>query len=239
MRSDQEEQRLESVSGWYSGKSGFEGKLVQESSKRVLAHATGESVLEVGCGEGIVTRQLVRRFKRVVVVEGSERYAREVQSALVGKVELHHTLFESFFTEERFDTIILAHVLEHVEDPVGMLARCGQILNVGGVILVVVPNAGSIHRRIGKRVGLLRDTTALSDADVSIGHRRVYTLETLVEHVERGRLTVKMCRGNFLKPLANVQMEGLPEEVQNGFLQIDDEIPTELAAELLLVATAK
>jgi 2-polyprenyl-3-methyl-5-hydroxy-6-metoxy-1,4-benzoquinol methylase len=65
---------------------------------------------------------LVSFFDRIVAVDGSEHAimsAREYVNS--DKVEFIHSYFEEFTSDERFDTVILAHILEHVDNPIEIL----------------------------------------------------------------------------------------------------------------------
>jgi len=223
--------RLDDVAQWYSP-ADFEGLMVAESARRLAARCRGTSALEVGCGEGYVTREFSRGFERVVAVEAATEYAEAVQNLGLPNVEVVNCLFEDFATPDRFDTIVISHVLEHVIDPVGLLRKCSALLQKDGVVLVAVPNAGSLHRRVGVQLGVLDTVETLSEADVRIGHRRVYDEESLRRDLESAGLRVIELRGHFLKPLSNAQMAQLPAEVQTAFLRIGDDLPAELGTEL-------
>lgn len=41
----------------------------------------------------------------------------------------------------RFDMVFMQHVLEHFEDPFHTLMQCTEILNEGGIIVILVPNS--------------------------------------------------------------------------------------------------
>src|SRR5262249_37273902 len=153
------------VAQWYSA-TDFEGLMVAESARRIVQRCRGTAALEVGCGEGHVTRALSTAVDRLVVVEAATDYAETVRRIGVRNVEVVNSLFEEFDTRERFDTIVLSHVLEHVTDPVALLRRCAELLEARGVVLVAVPNAGSVHRRIGVEMGMLTVVAELSEADV-------------------------------------------------------------------------
>lgn len=43
--------------------------------------------------------------------------------------------------KDRFDLIIMQHVLEHFASPDRILIQCNQLLNKNGLILIVVPNS--------------------------------------------------------------------------------------------------
>ena len=47
-----------------------------------------------------------------------------------------------------------------------------------------VPNGHSIHRLVAVKMGLLKDPCELNQRDKSLGHRRIYTPETLRKDIE-------------------------------------------------------
>ena len=49
-----------------------------------------------------------------------------------------------------FDVVTLWHVLEHLPDPVGALARAADLLKPGGRLVVSVPNNESLQARLGR-----------------------------------------------------------------------------------------
>lgn len=232
--SETEQARLDRVAGWYSAQ-GFEGRMVRASALAVLAHADGRNVLEVGAAEGNVTEQLATTFERVVVVEPADNYADQVQARNLPNVEVVRTLIEDLDTAERFDTIVLSHILEHVDDPAAVLRACIELLRPDGRLIIVVPNAGSLHRRIGVLLGVLGDIHDLSTSDVAIGHRRVYDPQLLRAELVAAGLTVDHFEGHFCKPLANSQIDALPQALQEALLQLGAQLPADQASEIMAV----
>ncbi|MGH6660524.1 MAG: class I SAM-dependent methyltransferase [Rhodospirillales bacterium] len=108
------------------------------------------SVLDIGCGAGVFLQYLHHRgFRDVVAVD----YDENMRDALAGieqagfAVEIMEA--EAFVKrvqgQRRFDRIVLFDILEHMEldKCVSVLTKLHGILNVGGKILVRVPNVTS------------------------------------------------------------------------------------------------
>ena len=98
-------------------------------------------VLEVGCGTGIVARD-VAALPGVVEVVGVDSCVSFVESArtLVGKTEL--LSFEVAdgtnlpFADERFDVAVFATTLCHITDPAAALREAHRVVVPGGTLLV-------------------------------------------------------------------------------------------------------
>jgi len=231
-----EKLRLEKVSEWYKSSSGFYGRLVAYGFITFVPHFKGNTILELGCADGLMTEMFVKYFDRVVAVDGASKYCEEV------KCKISHTnltvicsLFEDLKLDEKFDTIIVAHILEHVRDPVLLIKTAKKWLKDDGVILINVPNANSLHRQAGVKMGLLNRCDGLNDLDKKLGHRRVYTPNTLRKDIESAELTIKKMGGVFLKPLTNSQIDNWwTERMMDAFYELGKDYP-EIAGEVYAV----
>src|SRR5690242_5261649 len=140
---------LTDVSGWYRNTDwGFYTKIVWYSYVSVKPYFHGGHCLEMGPADGAMTRFLAGDFARVSVVDASPSYV-DAARALAPNVTGHVALFEEFEPTDRYDTIVMSHVLEHVGDPVAILSRARTWLAPAGRIIAIVPNADSLHRRLG------------------------------------------------------------------------------------------
>lgn len=112
----------------------------------------GDSVsyLDVGCGSGErVTYVSARGCARSVGIDRYDFGKRQSHA----NVELINTEIVDYRPSERFRVVSMFHVLEHVEEPVVILRHlCSEILEPDGVLVVQVPNYGSIERKLlGRR----------------------------------------------------------------------------------------
>jgi len=206
MRSKKEE--IEAIE-WRRETAAFEKTLMKYIVRSLLGLGTGSSALDVGCNDGLFTKELCKRFKRVVGVEASGRHI-EYARQLVPEAEFHAALIEEFDPKsEFFDTIYMVNILEHLDDPVGVLRRVKHWLSLDGYLIIQVPNALSLNRRIGQKAGLISSCYELTPHDVEIGHKRFYDLESLKRDIVASGLRTESTGGSLLKPFSNPQMEWL------------------------------
>jgi SAM-dependent methyltransferase len=58
------------------------------------------------------------------------------------------TLETAPFTDESFDVILLSHTFEHLFSPRETLTRIRQLLKPDGIVVLTVPNVGSLEARL-------------------------------------------------------------------------------------------
>ena len=229
-----EQERLDRISGWYVEQQlNFDRRMVQFRYETLSPHLRGPEGLELGSAEGEMTRLLLPRFARLTIVDA----ARTLLDAIpdVPNLRKVHSLFEDFEPRERYDTIVMEHVLEHVADPVALLRRSQTWLARDGRILIGVPNSQSIHRLVAVKMGLLGSPQELNARDLQLGHRRVYSPASLRKEVESTGLKVTASGGVFLKPVSNQQIEeNWNENMIRGFFLLGHDFPDH-AAEIFVV----
>jgi 2-polyprenyl-3-methyl-5-hydroxy-6-metoxy-1,4-benzoquinol methylase len=197
----------------------------------------GRRCLEMGPAEGVMTPHLSRAFSDLTLVEGADAFCASLRRRFPDATVVQ-SLFEDFSPVTPFDTIVLGHVLEHVENPVEVLHKAGSWLAPGGVICSAVPNARSLHRQAAVLLRILDTEHSLNPTDLHHGHRRVYDPETFRADFLAAGLSIRFFGGYWIKPLANRQMEGAwtPEMIR-AFMQLGERYP-DIAAEIFVIAAA-
>lgn len=105
-------------------------------------------LLDVGCGHGLLLDEARRRGYDVMGLELSTRAAAHARDRL-GLTVLEAPLEALGAVQDgRWDVVVLADVLEHLEDPAGALERCHRLLAPGGALLVVTPDPSSVAARL-------------------------------------------------------------------------------------------
>lgn len=233
-----ETERLVKISENHSYGDGFNGRLTKYRALKIkeLIGKCG-SLLDMGCGEGFLTRALADHFSKIVVTEGSPSYLKKAREVLSGfPVEYHNTLLEDFHTNEKFDAIVASGILEHVKEPEVIIHKAKKMLKPTGVFIAIVPNACSLHRQVGRHMGLMRTCYDLGEQDHKVGHRRYYDLNRLKEEIQSADLKISDAGGILLKPLPNVEMERLNEAYCDALYQVGNSYP-ELCAEVYVACT--
>ena len=131
--------------------------LAEEAGRRATArrllgaierHAPRGRLLEVGCGHGLLLDEARKRgweVRGLEIAEASREHARgvlglDVRAATVEELDPA--------SDGGVQAIVLADVLEHLDDPVGALQRCARLLAPAGVACVVTPDPSSRTARL-------------------------------------------------------------------------------------------
>lgn len=190
-----------------------------------VADVVGPDVLVLGAATGVWAPPLLERFDHFDTVDAVAELIEAQKQVYGDRVRGHVSLFEEFEPEKRYDTVVMGHVLEHVHDAVALLRRAKSWCKAGGRILILVPNAESIHRLIGVELGFLEAPTSFTPGDLALGHRRVYTQETLAGDVKSAGLECTKMSGILLKPLSNGQMDAWDPELRAAFFALGKTLP--------------
>lgn len=181
-----------------------------EFLEKLGAHVnlSAATTLELGSAEGHLTELLSERCRRVVAVDGSARFLEIARSRVsASNVSFVHVYFESLELSDRFDIVVLHHVLEHVDQPVALLASLRHHLTASGLVAISVPNACAFSRQLAVSMKLMRSVYDLTENDRHHGHQRVYDWPTIERDVAGANYSVEARHGLALKLLADFQVE--------------------------------
>lgn len=112
------------------------------------ARVIGLRVLDMACGEGYGSEVLWRSATSVVGVDANPeaheharlRYCRQ-------NLRFERGLVESYGERGAYDAVVLLQTIEHVADPVAVLAHLRSLLAPGGVAYVSTPNVLTLAPR--------------------------------------------------------------------------------------------
>lgn len=199
-------------------------------------HMREGATLEVGPAEGLMTGRISEMSQTLTLLEPTPSMADSLEKRFP-KANVVRNLMEEWSPESSFQNIFLMHVLEHVADGAQCLQRATGWLEDGGLMFVSVPNAMSVHRQAGVEMGIIETVHSPSERDLKIGHRRVYTSQTLKKEIEAAGLSIVKQGGVFLKAASNAQILkwGWNGDLIDAFVAIGEKHP-EIASDIYIVA---
>jgi 2-polyprenyl-6-hydroxyphenyl methylase/3-demethylubiquinone-9 3-methyltransferase len=114
--------------------------------KQTIAERFGDqkiTVLDVGCGAGLLTQPLAECGHSVIGIDASEVNIEVANRHGKGLDNLNyrHVLSRTLVQEgQRFDLVLNTEVLEHVPDPTQLLEECAQLVAPGGIMILATLN---------------------------------------------------------------------------------------------------
>ena len=178
----------------------------------------GGRLLELGCADGYMARRMSPHAGTHVVVDA----VTFASTRFPDSVEFRQSLFEEFSPEERFDLVVMCLVLEHVLDPVALMARARSWIDPErGRILAIVPNMRALSRQLARAMGIVDELDELTPNDRAHGHRRCYDRIALDREIATAGGDILQRGGLLLKPFANFQMDQMIEAGIIGPDQLD------------------
>ena len=204
-------------------------------------HFVKGNCLELGSFKGDFTKRLIPYFDDITCVEASDESIKISKQNLKGNITYFDSLFETVELPKKYDNIILTHVLEHIDNPTGLLSRIkNEWLSDNGKLFLVCPNANAPSRQIAVKMGLITHNSAITPSEAEHGHRITYTLDTLERDASLGGLNTIHRSGIFFKALANFQWDRLlqtdiiSKEYLDGCYKLGQQYP-DLCSSIVLI----
>lgn len=176
----------------------------------------GENILDIGCSQGILGILLAREGKKVVGVDISEDailFANSIKNQEHKDVRKNIKFLVGDYSflklEEKFDTIILGEVLEHLYYPEKILKKIKSNLKDGGRIIITVPfgiNDYYDHRKtyyLYDILRLLREEFLIKDIKYSEIREYSNWIGFVGEFNRKKNKKVLFCEEEYLEPFEN------------------------------------
>ena len=222
----------------------FESVMVRFRRKLLLERLNvirPQVVVEIGCGCELLceawysARRHAWKEDQWVIVESAEQFAEAARTCGVPGLSVVRDVFESAVESVRKllrrapDLVICSALLHEVPSSSALLTAVRQVMDDHTRLHVNVPNADSLHRRVAKAMGLIRDTHAMSARNRSLLQRRVYDMRSLKDDLTDASLRIVDQGGYFVKPFTHEQMARivsiLDESVMDGLFRLGREMP--------------
>lgn len=118
--------------------------------ERFARYRRSRRIVDIGCGAGGFIAVAARHGWEAMGTEAAPG-AGELARAAGATVLIGERALDAI-EDASADVVTLWEVVEHVDDPVGLLAGSRRILRPGGLVYLTTPNFGSLQRRLlGRR----------------------------------------------------------------------------------------
>lgn len=222
----------------YSVTNGATGKILTiPAYKSIEKYFYGDCCLELGSGDGAGTKILLDHFKEVTAVDGSKIMLDKLKRKLKSdKLTIIHSYFEQLKPIRKYDTIVMSHILEHVDNPVKVLNIAKDLAHQKTKIIIVVPNANSLHRQAGVLMGMIKNIYSFNERDKIVGHQRIYDIKKLKTDISKANLRIIKTGGFFIKCFSTSQIKNIiknPIQI-DAFYKLGEKY-SEISAELYAI----
>ena len=109
-------------------------------AKWVLDNLVGGDVLEIGAGNGGMTRLIAPKVASLTAFDVSAPSLKMIEEMGLGNVETSQGLLETYSPAKEFNCIVLSEVIEHLRVPEGAVKKAYGWLKPGGALLITTPN---------------------------------------------------------------------------------------------------
>jgi len=145
-------------------------------------------ILDLGCGDGQNLEWLIKFIK--INSKAIQLYAtdynllrlRRTKNAFpdikITLMDIHHPVFRKGY----FHIIFCNHVLEHVSNPTFALLKSSFMLNDNGIIIIGVPNEGSLWWQLAYKLE--------PEVRKATDHKHFFTMSQLVEMTQKVELSI-------------------------------------------------
>ena len=194
-------------------------ELIEETIKK---HLSGSKILELGCSTGLSTKLLSNLDVEITVVEGSKINIQKSKEnfKFKNKVTFIESLWDEFKSKEKFSDILLVDSLQLISNRNEFLSYYKKFLMDTGVFHIIVPNSNSLHRQIGKYMGLIKTLNDQSDKDKLVSSNQDLTWESARRLFQNLDFEVVAEEPILLKPLDNKNMLKLEIDQIDAFFKI-------------------
>ena len=141
-------------------------------------------ILEIGSGIGNISKLVVEEGHSITLSDYNEEYCKELKRKFDGtkkvkeviRIDLLDPEFEKKYSlyKERFDSIFLLNVIEHIKDDDLAIKNCKYLLKLNGHLILLAPAYSWLY----------------SSFDKQLGHFRRYSLKSLSDLLKKNNFSL-------------------------------------------------
>jgi protein-L-isoaspartate O-methyltransferase len=179
----------------------------------------GATALEIGAGVSSPISELSKDFIVTSLEPIETLYKKNTEK--FPEINFINETLDSYsnHTKLQFDFILLSSVLHEMPKPLEALKQIRNLLTPKGYCVINVPNNRSLHRILGKELGILKDLDSLTDTEIKMQQSKNYSTKSLTDLVWTSGMEIEMVTTWFIKPNSHANMQ---EAIDSGNLTSQD-----------------
>ncbi|MEI6631531.1 MAG: class I SAM-dependent methyltransferase [bacterium] len=175
--------------------------LIGDSGKRIRILldliGTNKTVLDLGCGDGLVAGQILKNGNEVAGIEVSEFAIKKAKEKGIKVYDCDLNFDWSNLIKEKFDVVLCGEIIEHIFDTDKLLRNIYSVLKEGGVLILSTPNLAALGRRIFLLFGI-NPLTEVTARKYDSGHIRYFTLGSLKKLLKENGFMLKEFKSDYV-----------------------------------------
>ena len=189
---------------------------------KALREIQPQSLVEVGCGQDSIFNHLGSSILGTIVEPIESLTTSQDLGRRLPKVKVINSLFEAVQVGaiEQAEVVLLSSILHEVSDATLLIETSSRFLKPNGVIVIVVPNAWSIHRFVGQRKNIITNLDDRSDTQRKMQQQTTYSPESLTIFLDSCGFDIESLKTFFPKLSSHPQMQQFLDSklLDDGFL---------------------
>jgi len=167
-----------------------------------------ETVLNIGCGDGVQAIIYKNSFKKMTGIDINEKRLKTAKQLAeyysIGNFEIICANAEEIPLNDEFDKIIAIDIIEHVVHPTKMVSEIKRLLKDDGKLLITFPAMHdkweNLFRFIGRKILRRKKRTMLKIGWNPDAHQYDYSLKQWLDIMDGGGFRLIRCRASTLFP---------------------------------------
>lgn len=200
---------LEKISNIYSVENDYDSINTKLAFTIFKDNIKKKNILEIGSADGYMSKMILKYCNSLDILEPSSSYCSIIKNQNINVKNIYNCFIEDLDKSLKYDVIIIAGLLHHIENPIGFLELLKNHLNKSSIVLATVPNVESLHRRIGVKMGILRNEFDSSSRNIKFNQYGKFNLNLFKKLFKDSGYTIEESYGYMIKPFSSEIMENL------------------------------
>lgn len=156
--------------------------------KLISKYKKDMSILDIGCGNGYLTKKITKDFKNVVAIDNSKSAIKFAKKKYKGSIKFINVDLDNFIIKKKFHIILLIEVIEHVYLPDLFLKKIVKFMNKNSILIISTPYHGYLKNLV---ISLLNKFDSHFNPLWNYGHIKFWSKKTLTILLNTNNLQIK------------------------------------------------